>query len=73
MENLKYGISQKRLIVEGNGRKFGTWGTTVHICRVILMPDSWSYLRNSRTIASGNIDVLYSTVRYDQGNDGRVA
>ena len=32
----------KRLIVERNGRKFGTRGPTVHICRVLLMPDSLS-------------------------------
>ncbi len=42
MGNLKCGISQKRLIVERNGRTFGTRGTTVHICRVLLMPDSLS-------------------------------
>ncbi len=42
MGNLKCGISPKRLIVERNRRKFGTQGTTVHICRVLLMPDSWS-------------------------------
>ncbi len=41
-ENLKCGISQKRLIVERNGQKFGTWGTTVHVYRVFLMPDSLS-------------------------------
>ncbi len=39
MGNLKYGISQKRLIVEWNRRKCGTQGTTVHICRALLMPD----------------------------------
>ncbi len=42
MGNLKCGISQKRLIVERNGRKFGARGTTVHICRVLLMPNSLS-------------------------------
>ncbi len=42
MGNLKCGITQKRLIVEQNERKFGTQGTTVHICRVPLMPDSLS-------------------------------
>ena len=42
MGNLKYGISQKRVIVERNGRKFGTRGTTVHICRVLLTPESLS-------------------------------
>ncbi len=39
---LKCAISWKQLIVEQNGRKFGTHGTTVHICRVLLMPDSLS-------------------------------
>ncbi len=44
MGNLKCGISRKRLIVERNGRKFGTRCTTVHIpvCRELLMPDSLS-------------------------------
>ncbi len=42
MGNLKCLISQKRLIVERNGRKFGAWGTTVHILRVLLMPNSLS-------------------------------
>ena len=41
-ENLKCGISWKRPIVERNGRKFGTWVPTVHVCRVLLMPDSLS-------------------------------
>ncbi len=40
MGELKCEISQKRLIVEQNGRKFGTRGTTVQICRAVLMPDS---------------------------------
>ncbi len=31
-------IFSKRLIVERNGWKFGTLGTTVHICSVPLMP-----------------------------------
>ncbi len=39
---LKCAISWKRLIVERNGRKIGTRRTTVHIGRVLLMPDSWS-------------------------------
>ena len=43
----KCGISQKRLIVERNGRKFVLRGPAVHICRVFLMPDSlslvWDY------------------------------
>ncbi len=39
MGHLKCGISQKLQIVERSGRKFGTWGTTVHICTVLLMPD----------------------------------
>ncbi len=43
-ENLKCKISQKRLIVEWNGRKFGTWGTMLHLCRVPLMSDSLSLL-----------------------------
>ncbi len=34
MGNLKCGISQKRLIVERNGRKFGTRGTYI-IARII--------------------------------------
>ena len=42
MGNLKCGISQKRLIVERNGQKFGARGTTVHICKVLLMPNSLS-------------------------------
>ncbi len=42
MGNLKCGISQKRLIVERNVRKFGPRGTTVYICRILLMPDSLS-------------------------------
>ncbi len=37
-ENLKCGISRERLTVERNGRKFGTRGTTVHICRVFWCP-----------------------------------
>ncbi len=40
---VKSGISWKRLIVEGKGRKFGTRGTfTVHMCRVLLVPNSLS-------------------------------
>ncbi len=41
-ENLKSGIhvSWKQLIVEWNGRKFGTQGTTAYICRVLLIADS---------------------------------
>ncbi len=39
---LKCGISWKRLIVERNGWKFGTRGTTVNIYKVHLMPDSLS-------------------------------
>ena len=42
MGNLKCGISQKWLIVERNGRKFGTRGSTVHICGVLLMAESLS-------------------------------
>ncbi len=42
MGNLKCGISQKRLIVERNGLKFGARCTTVHIRRVLLMPNSLS-------------------------------
>ncbi len=42
MGNRKCGISQKRMIVEQNGREFGTRCTTVYICRVLLMPDSLS-------------------------------
>ncbi len=42
MGNLKCEISQERLIVERNGRKFGTWITTVHVCRAVLMPDTLS-------------------------------
>ena len=42
MENLKCGMSQKRLIVERNGQTFKTRGTTVHIYMVLLMPDSLS-------------------------------
>ncbi len=45
-ENLKCGISRKMLIIERNGRKFGTQGTTVRtcICRVLLMLDSMSLI-----------------------------
>ncbi len=35
-------ISWKRLIVERNGKRFCTRGTTVHIGRALLMPDSLS-------------------------------
>ena len=41
-ENVKCGISRKRLIVEQHGRKFGTRGSIVHIWKVLLMPDSFS-------------------------------
>ena len=41
-ENLKCGISQKRLIVERNGWRFGTRATTVHLCRALLMLDCLS-------------------------------
>ncbi len=34
MGNLKCGISQKRLILERDGRKFRSRGVIVHICRV---------------------------------------
>ncbi len=37
MENLKCGITRKWLIVERNGRTFGTHCTTVHIYRVLFM------------------------------------
>ena len=43
-ENLKCGISRKRLIVGWSGRRFGTRCPTVHIRRVLLMPDSLSLL-----------------------------
>ncbi len=42
MGNLKCGTSRKWLIVERNGRKFGTRGTIVLIRRILLMPDSLS-------------------------------
>ena len=35
MRNLKCEISQKRLIVEQNGQKFGTRGATVHLFRTL--------------------------------------
>ena len=35
-------LSRKQLIVEQNRQKFGTRCITVHICRVLLMPDSLS-------------------------------
>ena len=35
---LRCGISRKRMIVEPNGRKFGTRGTRVNICRVLFLP-----------------------------------
>ncbi len=47
MGNLNCGISRKRLVVERNGRKFGTLGTTVHICEVLLMPDPLSLVWGS--------------------------
>ncbi len=37
-------LSRKWLIVERNGRNFGTRCTTVHICRILLMPDSLSLI-----------------------------
>ena len=40
MENVKGGISRKRMIIEREGRKFRSRGTTVHIQRVLSMPDS---------------------------------
>ncbi len=40
--SLKCEISRKWLVVERNGRKFGTWDPTVDICRVLLMPHSLS-------------------------------
>ncbi len=42
MGNLKCGLSQKWLIVEPHGRKFETWGTAVHISRLLVMLDSLS-------------------------------
>ena len=44
-ENIKCGISRKRMFLEQNGRKFGTRGTTVHIGRVLLKTDSLSLVR----------------------------
>ncbi len=41
-EKIKCVISQRRLVVERNRRKFGTHGTTVHIWRLLLFPDSLS-------------------------------
>ncbi len=41
-ENLKCEICRKRRVVERNGRKLGTRGATMHICRALLMPDSLS-------------------------------
>ena len=38
----KCATSWKQMNVEQNGWKFGTPGTTVHICKVLLMPDSFS-------------------------------
>ena len=40
-ENLKCGIFRKRLIVERNGQKFGTLGTTVHYGRYFWCPIPW--------------------------------
>ena len=56
MGNLKCGISQKRMIVERNGRKFGTRGTAVYICRVLLIPDSLS------SVQVGIIQCTYSAL-----------
>ena len=39
---IKCAISWKRLIVDRNGRKFGTRSNTMHIYRVLLMSDSLS-------------------------------
>ena len=44
MENLKCEISRKQLIIERNGGKFGTRGTTVHVFRVLFMPDCLSLI-----------------------------
>ncbi len=41
-KNLKCWISRKRMIVERNGQKFRTQGITVHVWRLLLMPDSLS-------------------------------
>ncbi len=43
IKNLQCGISRKRLIVERNGRKVGTRPTRVHKCRVLLMPNCFSF------------------------------
>ncbi len=39
-KKLRCGIYWKQLMIEWNGWQFGTWGTTVHIGMVLLMPDS---------------------------------
>ena len=39
---LKCAISRIQLIIERKGRKFGTWGTKVHKCRALFMPDCLS-------------------------------
>ena len=45
----KCGVSRTRLTVEGKGQQFGTRGTTGHIWRLLLMPDSlslvWSHIQ----------------------------
>ena len=38
----KMWLISKTVIIEWNGRKFGTQGTTVHILKVLLVPDSLS-------------------------------
>ncbi len=53
MGNLKCGISQKRLIIERKGWKFGTQGNTVHIGRALLMPDSLSLVWGHSIFAAG--------------------
>ena len=62
----KCAISWKELIVEQNGWKFGTQGTTVHICRVLLMPDSF-ILVWGHSVHSAKFPMLRSSKGYYSG------
>ncbi len=56
-------LSQKRLIVERNGQNFGTRCTTVHICRILLMPDSlslvWGHSMHFANCSSPNFHLIH--------------
>ncbi len=70
--NLKCGISRKRLIIERNGRKFGTRpGPKVHICRVLLMPDSLSLVWG-HSVHFAKFPILRFSKRYLSNNFRRI-